>query len=745
MPSATSVKKDFEKISAYREGARYCRMDLHTHSPASECSDFSLPSGIEDQFPKRLTSKAGVIRRFDFLRGLADGKNPFKKPYSSRELRSHPRLGKRAVLDASAVKSIAAVWLDDIRTFFTEDMSSLTKEQRDERDDLVERAFADLRRYLKSLFFPEEYVMRCYMEQLQLVALTDHNHPGYIVPRLPELGTWHSAIEDVNAGYAKDIRKKRAPGEKVRKVLVNRLKLAEKQLSKKHGKGAKKRKARLEHIKSRFKFWNDKENKPLVLNVLPGVEITVSNVHLLAVFPPKWFVAGRIGSILQSIGIPEVEWGRAYLAAASSSVQDTVSLVDDAGGIVIPAHCNSDFKGLLRLFTKGLALTKVLEHPALFALETVGGSVVKGKSAWQTLRWLQSGRGCPGRTKLITFIRGSDAHECRIEYDGKGRDLGEHFTHIKMDIRPNDTSEEIFRSLRLALLCGQSRVLESPTEDGYNYYGAGGEGCRLPRKERVQLLGSGEKRPTILGITVKGKGTYADGLSLRFNPYLNCIVGNGGKSTLVRLVGHAFGALGFMSGTPTSWLPEVVRVFWREGTDTYCIQRRGKDAKAKGPGARFTWFKQLKNGQWKEIPAREDAANLVEIWPPPKSKDRLCKYEASLINDLRKSLDFKRLEEARPLLVNQPRDIFNSETIFREVLSKPHLKARQIIWSTGSPNGHTALDAEKIVVTREKRGGKQMELLCAGDLHEDEIRDQFLNHMEGGWPGFVRRELLYRL
>ena len=192
-------------------------------------------------------------------------------------------------------------------------------------------------------------------------------------------------------------------------------------------------------------------------------------------------------------------------------------------------------------------------------------------------------------------------------------------------------------------------------------------------------------------------------------------------------------------------MPEVVRVFWREGTDTYCIQRRGKDAKAKGPGARFTWFKQLKNGQWKEIPAREDAANLVEIWPPPKSKDRLCKYEASLINDLRKSLDFKRLEEARPLLVNQPRDIFNSETIFREVLSKPHLKARQIIWSTGSPNVPTALDAEKIVVTREKRGGKQMELLCAGDLHEDEIRDQFLNHMEGGWPGFVRRELLYRL
>ena len=57
----------------------------------------------------------------------------------------------------------------------------------------------------------------------------------------------------------------------------------------------------------------------------------------------------------------------------------------------------------------------------------------------------------------------------------------------------------------------------------------------------------------------------------------------------------------------------------------------------------------------------------------------------------------------------------------------------------------TALDAEKIVVTGERmrKGHKSMRVICAGDLHEDEIRKQFLNHFEGGWLGFARREVLY--
>ena len=85
----------------------------------------------------------------------------------------------------------------------------------------------------------------------------------------------------------------------------------------------------------------------------------------------------------------------------------------------------------------------------------------------------------------------------------------------------------------------------------------------------------------------------------------------------------------------------------------------------------------------------------------------------------------------------------NNEKIFNAVLSRPLIKARQIIWSTGSPNVPAALDAEKIIITREKIRGKLMVIHCAGDFHEDEIREQFLNHFEGGWAGFARRDTIY--
>ena len=52
-------------------------------------------------------------------------------------------------------------------------------------------------------------------------------------------------------------------------------------------------------------------------------------------------------------------------------------IVDESGGVVIPAHANSDHKGILRLFQGGLELRKVLENPALLAMETVGKTVLK--------------------------------------------------------------------------------------------------------------------------------------------------------------------------------------------------------------------------------------------------------------------------------------------------------------------------------------------------------------------------------
>jgi hypothetical protein len=419
---------------------------------------------------------------------------------------------------------------------------------------------------------------------------------------------------------------------------------------------------------------------------------------------------------------------------------------------VIPAHANSDFKGVLRLFRKGLALTKVIEHPALLAMETIGGTVIagegrsrRGKNACETLRWLDEGSHRPDRAKPLCFVKGSDAHEARIELDGTGEDLGARFTHVKLDLRKNDTSEEIFRSLRLALLSGQSRIIEFPTEDGYNYAAPKNDSCCIDKKDRQKLLECETLRPTILGMTVEGNGSYADGLSLRFNPFLNCVLGSGGKSTLVRLLGYAFGRQGFMPGTKASWLPERVRAFWQMGGDVYCTEREGQHPDPADAEVHYYW---LDGGGWSKIEAHEVPDPQIKIWPSrdvQEKKKRLSNFEEDVVAELVEHLRFQGFDEAGPLLVNQPADIFNSKRLFQAVLSKPHLKYRQIIWSTASANVPTALDAEKIIVTTEVKGGKQMTIVCAGDLHEDEIRRELLSELEGGPFAFGRRSTLYSI
>jgi len=768
---ASSTRRDYETICGFRQGAHYRKMDLHTHTPASECSSFTLPRVIEAVFPPKPGSATRVWRDacLKLVRDLAAGTSRFAEAYGDAELTARPRLGDRAPLDPEALRFIAQGWLDDAAAVCPLDEPKPTTAQRDERDRLVGRAIYDLRNYLASRFFPEEFVLRCYIEGLHLVALTDHNHPGTIVPRAEQLGTWFSALEAVNEHYVRDIRKGDPPGARVRATLVARLELAQRRLAttfdetskasattkKQHKDRAKKLRsleARQAHVAERLAHWRKPDSLPEALTLLPGTEITVSDVHLLCLFPPQWYVPGRIGAILRAIGIPEDHWGRGFLAAASASVQDTITLVDEEGGIAVPAHANTSHKGLLRLFTKGLALTKVLEHPALLALETTGGTVLAGdtrRDACETLRWLEEGRARPERTRRMCFVKSSDAHECRIELNGTGEDLGARFSHVKLDIRPNDTPEEVFRTLRLALLSGHSRVLECPAEDGYNY--AAAKDYRVAKAARTRLLDCDRRRPTLIGMTVGGAGSYADGLQVRFNPYLNCIVGSGGKSVLVRLVAYAFGAYAFRRGTRRAWLPGQVRVFWRDGDDVHCIERTGKSSKPDGPNVAARWLRREADGSWGVLHETPDPAlgtlpAMVEMWPPQEVQDGkhdLEGFEDALIDELVSRLEYRPGEERKPLLVVQPRDIFNSHRLFAAVLAKPLLKARQIIWSTGSPNVPTALDAEKIIVTREKGGGRQMEVVYGGDLHEDEIRDEFVNEFEGGWPAFVRRVALY--
>lgn len=765
MTNDSTIDQDYKKLLFFREGANFFKMDLHTHTPCSECSSFTLPKAMNDLFPK----SSNYDEKHAFLGRLCDGEDLFSGPYNKDEIRRRPRFGEPPELNTRDLQDIAGEWIDDIKKLGEMDEIKKNKNLEKKWKRYVKDGIRDIENYLAALFFPEEFVLRCYIEDIQIVALTDHNHPGFVVPRLAALGTWFSTLEAVNEQYAKDINADQNPGENVRETILKRLKLAKKRLDqnydeetsritlKKEHKEKYNRKRledieeRKKHVNERIEYWKNPKNKPRRLVLLPGVEFTVSNVHLLAVFPPIWYVPGRISSILRAIGIPEEQWGKGFEAAASSSVQDTISLVDSKGGIVIPAHSNSDFKGLLRLFKKGLALTKVLGHKSLLALETKGGNVLVGKDPCKSLQTLEKQLGSKGKMPL-TFVKGSDAHECRIELNGTGEDLGGRFSYIKLDVRPHDTAVEVFRSLRLALMNGQSRIIEYPLENTYNFTSSGKNFC-IGKQDRNDLLHCKELRPTILGITVFGDTSYAAGMEIRFNPYLNCCVGSRGKSTIVRLVAYAFGTQGLMRVTPGWWLPEMVRVFWQQDGHMFCIERKGTDINPDGPGIKARWLKTNSRDKWQEIDewngqGISDLSGMVEIWPPLAEEQKRAfekMPEDEVINRLVKQLEFKEVKGIRPLLINQPGNLFNNARMFDLVLSKPLVKARQIIWSTGSPNVPAALDAEKIIITKEikiKRR-RRMELLCAGDLHEDEIRDQFVNHFEGGWAGFAYRNALY--
>lgn len=769
MTRAKSLENEYAQLLGYRAGARYCRVDLHTHTPASECSSYALPEPLEAIF-KENHPKSGVRaacrRAYSFLEGVACGGNPFSEALRSDDVTKRPRLCGAPTLNVTELQRIARTWIDTVCRERGEETDADSIETSGRQYEMLKLAFRDVENYIARLFFPEEFVLRCYIEELQVVALTDHNHPGFVVPRLQELGTWYGALQAVNEEYVRDLRED--AGRRVRDTVIARLSWAENELAepptvradsttksqhKEAGtKQLKARKDREDRILERLAHWNETSNPLRRLVLLPGVEITVSAVHMLAVFPPKWFVPGRIGAILRAIGIPEEQWGQGFIAAATSSVQDTMALVAENGGIAVPAHSNSDFKGLLRLFRKGLELRKVLEHPALTALEKVHGEVIAGKGkkkkvAWETLRWLAEDGRRRDRARPLCFIKGSDAHECRIECDGTGEDLGSRYTNVKIDLRPFDTPDETFAALRLAMLSGQSRVIEFPTEDGYNYQAD----AKVKREDRIKLLDCDTRHPVILGMAVSGEGSYADGLCVRFSPYLNCVVGSGGKSTLVRLLGYAFGAQGFMPRSPKTWLPDLVRVYWNYDDAAYCVERCGRHANP--DEAATTWYRRSAAGGWTAFepasnPGLKTLGCPVKIWPSADIQDgrgSLGEFEDDVIQELKRLLQFRTLEDARPLLINQPRDIFNGRELFDEVLAKPYLKARQIIWSTGSANVPVAMDAEKILITSELDDGKKMELVCGGDLSETDVRDAFLDCSEGGYLAFRRRQALYGL
>jgi len=386
MSSEKDISQCFQKIRELSFGARFYKIDLHFHTPASE--------------------DARGKNRYNY--------NPYKIKYPAK-------------------KSDAQNYYDKIR-------------------DKKEEILADSRKIAAQI------VKRFIEEKLSLVAVTDHNSIGTICSD-PEAS---SAVMDLKAPTWYEIIDDEA--EKI----------------------------------------NDQVGKR-VMTILPGVEISCTGIHILAIFPPYHPRRGIhfvICDLLSEIGFNIDEWGKNPKVGKRSLI-DAVNLIHQKGGIPIPAHIDGSDQALLDLYKlNGGAMKNVFYNEKLSAVEIVKPVrfTRKDKKLKKPLKiWIDSLRKNKELTSLAYF-QGSDAHDLKS--------IGKRFTFLKM-------TEPSYEGLKNAITIPSSRVRIS---DAHSHV---------------------VKGLYIYGVEVENK--YFGEAFLRFNRHLNCIIGKKevGKSYFFKLMQKA--------------------------------------------------------------------------------------------------------------------------------------------------------------------------------------------------------------
>lgn len=260
----------------------------------------------------------------------------------------------------------------------------------------------------------------------------------------------------------------------------------------------------------------------IVLTILPGVEISTSDIHILAIFPPQTprrKVHFIICDLLHEMGFEIEAWGTNN--AGKIGVYSAIELIVKKGGLPVIAHADVHDKALLELYKiNSAAMRDVLTNQHLSAIEIVDPAnfeklnqkVKKPLSTWiKSLRKQQN-------LSTLAYFQGSDAHSLEA--------IAKRFTYVKM-------SEPSFSGLKIAIQIPLSRV---KLNDDFQ---------KLQKQEKgigVYLYGMEIHHP------------YFGNPSLRFNRFLNCIVGklDSGKSTLFNLLKTPF-----TKGTPENFDQET--------------------------------------------------------------------------------------------------------------------------------------------------------------------------------------------
>ena len=274
------------------------------------------------------------------------------------------------------------------------------------------------------------------------------------------------------------------------------------------------------------------------LLILPGVEISTTGVHILAIFPPqepRRTVHFIICDLLNEIGFKVDDWGK-NPKVGKASVFDTIDLITKKGGLAIPAHIDGSDQAMLKLYkmTSG-AMKNVLQNEHLRAVEIVNPDKFSkpDKKTKKPLKVrLDDVRHKEGLPSLAYF-QGSDAHDLPT--------ISKRFTYLKM-------TEPSFSGLKTAIQIPSSRVR---IPDSYK------------ELDGLYIHGISFDHPFL------GKQT------LRFNHNLNCIAGKrgAGKTSLYNLMqGVVDPEFPKMDGDATLFVEQIM-----EGMSQYYAYCRDAD------------------------------------------------------------------------------------------------------------------------------------------------------------------------
>jgi PHP family Zn ribbon phosphoesterase len=155
--------------------------------------------------------------------------------------------------------------------------------------------------------------------------------------------------------------------------------------------------------------------------VLPGFEFTAAfGFHILGIFPPETTVR-RLEHLLLTLNVPEdqMEMGSGQVGA-TADVLNAYEIINEQGGLVIPAHVNSTHGVAMQGFRFG-GQTKIAytQSPYVHALEVTDLDDMTRRA---TASFFNGSK--PEYPRRMHCIQGSDAHRLSREGARRDTDLG---------------------------------------------------------------------------------------------------------------------------------------------------------------------------------------------------------------------------------------------------------------------------------------------------------------------------------